>query len=154
ESIERGAGFPDREASHDDREPPMRHWCAALILLLAAAWMEHPGAAAPGDKEPLVSDARWTHARTNDEGAKFRPYTDRAAWLRRRRALREQLLVASGLWPLPERGPVRAQIYGRLDRDDYTIEKVVLETLPGFYLTGNLYRPRGEAGPRPGILCP
>jgi dienelactone hydrolase len=51
--------------------------------------------------------------------------------------------------------PLRPRIYGRLERDGYTIEKVVLRTLPGFYLTGNLYRPRVAEGKRvPGVLCP
>ena len=44
---------------------------------------------------------------------------------------------------------------GRIERDGYTIEKVVLETLPGFTLTGNLYRPSpAPAGKVPAILCP
>jgi dienelactone hydrolase len=101
-----------------------------------------------------VTDARQVRARTNNEGINFQPYTDRAAWLRRREELREQILVSAGLWPLPERPPLKPQVYGRLDRDGYSIEKVVLETLPGFYLTGNLYRPAGKTGRQPGILCP
>ena len=46
------------------------------------------------------------------------------------------------------------QIYGKLDRGDYTIEKVVLETFPGFTLSGNLYRPANRSGKVPAILCP
>ena len=44
------------------------------------------------------------------------------------------------------------QVFGRLEREGYTVEKVLLETLPGFYLGGNLYRPRGTAARHPGVL--
>ena len=44
------------------------------------------------------------------------------------------MLVALGLWPMFPKTPLNPKIYGKLDRDDYTIEKVVLETFPGFTL--------------------
>jgi dienelactone hydrolase len=53
---------------------------------------------------------------------------------------------------MPEKSPLHPQVFGRLDRDGYSIEKVYLETLPGYYLGGNLYRPRGKSGKFPGIL--
>ena len=45
-------------------------------------------------------------------------------------------------------------IFGRIEHGDYTVEKVYIETLPGYYLSGNLYRPRGRAGKFPGVLAP
>jgi cephalosporin-C deacetylase-like acetyl esterase len=45
-------------------------------------------------------------------------------------------------------------VYGRLERDGYTVEKVVLRTLPGLYLTGSLYRPARRNGRVPGVLSP
>src|SRR5438067_9605161 len=132
----------------------MKFILATLLLLLIAM----PAAAENAAREPAhipAADARAAHARTNNEGVNFQPYADRAAWEARRRAIREQILVSCGLWPLPERQPLHAQVYGKLDRQGYTIEKVVLETLPGFYLAGNLYRPADQKRDRhPGILCP
>jgi len=49
---------------------------------------------------------------------------------------------------------VLAQIFGRLERDGYKVEKVYFESLPGFYVTGNLYRPKGVSGKRPAVLSP
>lgn len=106
------------------------------------------------------NDLRMARARTQEEGFGFQPPASRAAWARRRRELREQILVATGLWPMLPKSPLRPRVYGRLDREGYSVEKVVLCTLPGFYLTGNLYRPNGAAaaaaaGRRaPGVLCP
>ncbi|MGH7129472.1 MAG: alpha/beta hydrolase family protein, partial [Planctomycetaceae bacterium] len=44
--------------------------------------------------------------------------------------------------------------HGKIERDDYPIEKVFFEGRPGFYVTGNLYRPKHGDGKRPGVLCP
>src|SRR5262249_39943915 len=76
------------------------------------------------------------------------------AWRDRAVHLREQMLIALGLWPMFPKTPLNPKITGKLDRGDYTIEKVVLETFPGFTLSGNLYRPAKAIGKIPGILCP
>ena len=68
--------------------------------------------------------------------------------------LREQMLVTLGLWPMFPKTPLNPQVYGKLDRDGYTIEKVVLETFPGFTLSGNLYRPAEATGKVPGHPLP
>src|SRR5579864_6832298 len=65
-------------------------------------------------------------------------------WEARAAHLRKQILSAAGLLPLPERTPLHPQIFGRLERQGYLVEKVLLETIPGFYLGGNLYRPLGK----------
>jgi hypothetical protein len=55
---------------------------------------------------------------------------------------------------MPVRNPLHAEIFGKIEEKDYTIEKVLIETLPGFYLGGNLYRPRNGSAKHPGILTP
>lgn len=91
--------------------------------------------------------------------AALRARLDRAAvsplaWRARRREVRERILVAAGLWPEFDRPPVRAVVAGKTDRDGYSVEKVRIETRPGFWLPGNLYRPLGKKGPFPGIVSP
>src|SRR5947207_3882911 len=81
-------------------------------------------------------------------------FTSRAEWLEKAAFLRKQILSSAGLLPMPEKTPLRAQIFGRIEHPDYTVEKVLLATYPGFYLGGNLYRPRGKRGPFPGIVSP
>jgi len=81
-------------------------------------------------------------------------FTSRAEWLEKAAFLRKQILSSAGLLPMPEKTPLRAQIFGRIEHPDYTVEKVLLATYPGFYLGGNLYRPRGKPGPFPVIVSP
>ncbi len=99
-------------------------------------------------------DIRRSHSRTNYEGADFQAPASATAWRDRAAHLREQLLVTLGLWPAFAKTPLNPKITGKLDRGDYTIEKVVLETFPGFTLSGNLYRPAKVTGNVPAILCP
>ncbi len=64
-------------------------------------------------------------------------------WARQRGERRRELLEMLGLDPLPARSPLKAQITGRLERDAYRVEKVVFQSLPGLYVTGNFYVPKG-----------
>ena len=108
------------------------------------------------DSTDPPADSRRSIVRTNWQGADFRPPATAQAWRDRSRAVRERLLVALGLWPMFPKTPLHPEVRGKLDRDGYTIEKVVLETFPGFTLSGNLYRPAGKSGEgkRPALLCP
>src|SRR5205814_9984353 len=73
-------------------------------------------------------------------------------WKKQRPELRRQLFEMLGLDPLPARTPLKAQITGRLERDAYRIEKVVFQSLPGLYVTGNFHVPKDSAKPLPAIL--
>ena len=54
--------------------------------------------------------------------------------------MRRKILAALGGLPDYD-GPLNARITGRIQADGYVIEKVIYESLPGFYVTANLYRP-------------
>jgi dienelactone hydrolase len=75
-------------------------------------------------------------------------------WNERAERVRRRMRVALGLWPMPTRTPLNAVINGKIDRENYTVEKVYFESYPGFYVTGSLYRPKGAPGKRPGVLSP
>ncbi|MEM7385062.1 MAG: acetylxylan esterase [Verrucomicrobiota bacterium] len=78
------------------------------------------------------------------------------AWKTRASLIKRRVLVANGLFPLPERTPLKAVVHGRFERPDFTVEKVYFESYPGFHVTGLLFRPRGgEPGKRyPAVLSP
>ena len=82
----------------------------------------------------------------------FTPSSSREAWETRAAQVRRQLLVATGLWPMPARTAPEAVIHGRVDRDGYTVEKVYFQSVPGHFVTGNLYRPKGRSGRLPAVL--
>src|SRR5262249_26783818 len=84
----------------------------------------------------------------------FAPYKSVKEWDARAKDLRRQLLVALGLWPMPEKTPANAVVHTPIDRGDYTVEHVYLESYPGHFVTGNLYRPKNAKGKCPGVLCP
>ncbi len=54
--------------------------------------------------------------------------------------------------PEPERTPLNPQITGVLERDGYRVEKLILESRPGFFVTGNLYVPTHVDHPMPGVI--
>ncbi len=64
-------------------------------------------------------------------------------------AARADLADVFGAWP--EAGDLNAQTTDTLDRTGYSVEKVLFESLPGFWVSGNLYVPDGE-GPFPGLV--
>lgn len=105
------------------------------------------------DASQVVSDARASTPRDVNTPYTFPGYT-KAEWLEKAAALRQQIRVANGLVPTHEPTPLNAEIFGRIEREDYSIEKVHFEPFPGFFTTGNLYRPLGKSGPFPGIVSP
>lgn len=130
--------------------------CAAVLIVCATSFamageMIHDATTQESDHE----DARFTHVYSKDHPADFKPdYADKAAWERRADFLRHQVLVALGLWPMPPKTPLNPVIHSKIDRDGYTIEKVFFASMPGHYVSGNLYRPKGRGGKLPGMLCP
>jgi len=104
--------------------------------------------------EAPVQDSRNTNVPNTDTHFVMPAYGSLQKWQVRRDFLRNQILSAAGLLPLPKRTDLRPQVFGRIDRGQYSIEKVLLETLPGYYLGGNLYRPRPSGGKHPAVLTP
>ncbi|MCE9591008.1 MAG: acetylxylan esterase [Planctomycetes bacterium] len=75
----------------------------------------------------------------------WRPF---AAWLR------EHTRVSMGLAPEPARTPLMARIFGGVETQGILAEKVAFESLPGYFVTGNLFRPAKAKKRLAGILCP
>jgi hypothetical protein len=96
---------------------------------------------------------------TEDEGraqlvAFAGTYSTSQEWEARARNIREGFLREAHLSPLPARCELRPIIRGRQERSGYTVENFAIEALPGFFMTGNLFRPTVAIPPLAGILCP
>jgi hypothetical protein len=97
------------------------------------------------------------------QAAQYRTLNDRfappsaataEAWTARARYVREHVLASAGLLPMPARTPLNPVVFDEVPHQgDYSVAKVYFESLPGVFVTGNLYRPRGE-GPFPAVLSP
>jgi dienelactone hydrolase len=101
-----------------------------------------------------ATDARNTDLRHTDFHFTMPAYATLPEWEAHKAHLQRQILVAAGLYPLPEKTPLHPEVSGRIERNGYSIEKVALETMPGYYLGGNLYRPLHPAGKVPAVLTP
>ena len=100
----------------------------------------------------LPDDARLEPLKDLDGYFPFTPPKSKAEWPPRADHVRLQILVSQGLFPMPTKTPLNPVIHGRIEREDYTVEKVYFESAPGFFVTGNLYRPRHSNGKMPGVL--
>jgi hypothetical protein len=115
--------------------------CALNVAALPAAddrllqWLDRIAQQQLSDREATISRI---HSESEANA--------RQAWVR------AKLLELLGGLPDYD-GPLNARITGRIERPRYTIEKVVFESLPQFYVTANLYLPRG-AGKHPAVLIP
>lgn len=81
-------------------------------------------------------------------------YQSKEQWQARASVVREGILRGAELWPLPAKTPLEPRITGLRKYDGYSVENVAFESVPGFFVIANLYRPLGGTEPRPGILCP
>ena len=103
---------------------------------------------------PSVAQKATMPPRTLDTPHLFSPPASRVQWEARAAALRRQILFSAGLWPMPEKTPLRPRVTGRLEGPDFIVENVAIEAYPGFFLCGNLYQPKNRKGPFPAIVNP
>jgi dienelactone hydrolase len=66
--------------------------------------------------------------------------------------LQAQLLEMLGLSPMPQRTDLHAITTGVIEQDDLVVERIHFQSLPGLYMTGNLYRPKEVSKPLPTVL--
>jgi hypothetical protein len=108
-------------------------------------------------KEPVVlrQDQYYTVEQGKAELEKLESmYKNKRQWEKRRKMLRKSILKGMNLYPLPERTPLKAVIESKRIKDGYSVENVYFESIPGYYVCGNLYRPLDGSEKHPAILCP
>jgi dienelactone hydrolase len=102
-----------------------------------------PDRASPGDA--AIQDYLARRARVTD--ATFLEGIQSADdWQARRPEWHREYLEMLGLWPMPERTDLKATVTGTIERDGYVVEKLHFQSMPGLYVTANLYRPARAEG--------
>src|SRR5436190_19844150 len=130
--------------------PSTIRFCLALSIAVTA----DVAAAAPRvlPEGKLPNDNRLEPLKDLDGYFPFAPPASKTAWVKRAERVRRQILLSQGLWPMPTKTPLNPVLHGKIDRGDHTVEKVFFESAPGFFVTGNLYRPKNVTGKAPGVL--
>ena len=71
-------------------------------------------------------------------------------WLQRQKDVRKKLLNIVG--PFPQKTPLNAQVLAKVKKEGYTLEKIVYESMPKFYVTACLFVPDGLKDKAPAVL--
>ena len=132
------------------RTPRLALLCAALLCAIALI----PGTLRA--QESLIQDPllRWMNRIAQQELQARQKVIDQihtvAEAEQRKTVVRAKLLELLGGLPNYD-GPLNARVTGAIEADGYTIEKVLFQSLPNFYVTADLYRPN-KPGRYPAIL--
>ncbi|MCI0743359.1 MAG: acetylxylan esterase, partial [Gemmataceae bacterium] len=66
-------------------------------------------------------------------------------WKRKRPRLYQEYMDMLGLWPVPEKTPLKATVTGQLEAHGVIVEKLHFQSKPGLYVTANMYRPKEDS---------
>jgi len=121
----------------------------AVLLLLSAVAPPVRSATDVGDR--LLAES-FRHRASALRQQALADVRDAAGWTKKQAQRRREFLAMMGLNPLPPRTPLRATITGTLDTPTFRVEKLHFQSLPGLYVTANLYRPLQVEKPLPAVL--
>lgn len=120
----------------------------------AAETVPPPHAPGPAPANLTIRDYLCREAAAITDRA-LRDFPDRRAWEQAIPRKRQQYLAMLGLDDLPPRDrrePPPVHVTGTVERPAYRIEKLAYESLPGLYVTANLYVPKNLSAPAPGVV--
>lgn len=104
----------------------------------------------------LCTGRYWTEDEANLMMKQFaREWDDLDSWEERAQIIKEGIIKGMQLDKMPEiTGNFHPIIHSAREMDGYIVENIALESFPGFYITGNLYRPAKKQEKYAAVLCP
>ncbi len=132
----------------------MKHrvWAAVLVWAIAggsAAFSKQTIAPSPADR--MLAEYFQSETKKLQDGC-LSDIKTLDEWTAKRPVYRRQLLEMLGLDPLPEKTPLQATTTGTVEHEQFTVENLHYQSLPGLYVTANLYVPKGLSRPAPAVL--
>ena len=138
--------------------PANQHFRSRLLVtlfLLSTIPLGSPVTSAQGrtlDDNPELADFFESQVSQIEQQQDLTKYTTLQQWEAARPALRQQLFDMLGLAPLPDKTPLSPVVTGTVEHDEFIVERLHFQSLPGLYVTGNLYRPKQQTEPLPTVL--
>ncbi len=104
----------------------------------------------------LCVGAHWTEDEANLKMKEFAAtWNDRASWEKRAATIKQGIIDGMKLDKMPDmKGKFNERITNTRKFDGYIVENIILESFPGFYVTGNIYRPIAEGNKLAAVLSP
>lgn len=81
-------------------------------------------------------------------------YDSKSDWQKRAKAIRKGIKEGAEVTSIKPNQKIKATIHSKKSMDGYTVENVFFESLPGIYVSGNLYKPTKLSGKIPAVLAP
>jgi uncharacterized protein len=128
-----------------------------LVLVLSSVYQ-----VLTAQENMLCQGHYWTEDEANLVMKKFASqWNDRASWEKRAEVIRQGIIDGLQIAKLSgidgNFNPIISppvKVNGYIETDGYIVQNIAIESFPGFYITGNLYRPKSEGGKHPAILSP
>ena len=145
--------FSDRPVSFV--QPSNSFMMKNAFLFVTMAMLSGSVSLSQADKAKLrVGYAQKPHEAAAELDAIRKATPDLENWQQRRATVIAGILAGAKLTKLPERTPLNPRFVKKRTYQGYTAENVAIESAPGHFVTGTLYRPTDFKGKLAGILCP
>ncbi len=108
------------------------------------------------DDNMLCVGRHWTEDEANLKMKEFASlWDDLPSWEKRAKTIKEGIIKGMKLDQMPQiEGDFNAHITNSREFDGYIVENIRIESFPGFYITGNIYRPVDTEGKHAAVLSP
>lgn len=137
--------------------------CLFLFALLSTNMLMSQGFKIETDQgtqyvsDPMICNGRyWKEAEGKENMEAFsKQWEDADSWNKRAQIIKKNLL-AGMQWDKISKydGPLNVIIHSKKEMNGYSVENIAIESFPGFYVTGNLYRPLKKQKQYAAILSP
>lgn len=128
-----------------------------ILFALLSAGIVASGATAPATQPDTREGDRMIASYFRNETAALaaRCLADvktREDWEAKKAEYRRQLAEMLDLWPTPAKTDLQPVVTGKIESDEFTVERLQFQSMPHLYVTGDLYLPKNLTQPAPAIL--